>query len=295
MIEIRRLDDAEQPLVLPLLGRCFPEYWEQIAATRKQMPFDEISFAAFSGEHPVGHCGVVVYRVSDGAGSFLTMGGIASVAVAPAFRGRKIAASLCETVADWAEREPGMVSLPLYTGVFRVYESVGWRRFDPAPPEFAGGRGRFIPLEWKPGAALDEAEKVRIAMLYAAMPDYPGKVVRSLDGHGITDWPRIFAEPGFSFAPTCDAYAIRSGETLAEAGFLPDLPDSDRMDFLTSALGPEGSDMLLPPPSVAGIELERGAAHGDPMHGERVMVRELKGRDFHRKHPDIFYSLIDKF
>ena len=295
MIEIRRLADAEQPLVLPLLGRCFPDYWEQIAATKKAMPFDEISFAALDDGKPVGHCGVVVYRVSDGRGGQCVMGGIASVAVAPEFRGRRIAASLCETVAAWAETEPEMVSLPLYTGLFRVYESVGWRRFDPAPPEFARGRGQAAPLSWKPGTALDEAEKVRIAMLYAAMPDYPGKVARSFDGRGITDWPRIFAEPEFSFALADEAYAVRSQETLAEAGFLPDLPTRERAEFLAAALGPEGSDMLLPPPAVAGIDLERGAAHGDPMHGERVMVRELKGGAFHRERPDIFYSLIDKF
>lgn len=295
MIEIRRLTDAEQPRVLPLLGRCFPDYWEQIAATKKAMPFDEISFAAFSGGEPVGHCGVVVYRVSDGRGGQCVMGGIASVAVAPEFRGRKIASSLCEAVAAWAEAEPELISMPLYTGLFRVYESVGWRRFDPAPPEFARSRRQCAPLTWKPGTALNEADKVPIAMLYAAMPDYPGKVARTFDGRGITDWPRIFAEPEFTFALTDGAYAIRSQETLAEVGFLPDIPTAERADFLAAALGSEGADMLLPPPAVAGIELERGAAHGDPMHGERVMVRELKGRDFHRKHPDIFYSLVDKF
>ena len=63
MVEIRQLDRREQPCVLPLLGRCFPDYWEQIAATMAVMPFDELSFAAFADEKAVGQRIASDYRL----------------------------------------------------------------------------------------------------------------------------------------------------------------------------------------------------------------------------------------
>ena len=45
-ITIKILSAEEQPRVLPLLGRCFTEYWEVIANTMTTFPHDCISFAA---------------------------------------------------------------------------------------------------------------------------------------------------------------------------------------------------------------------------------------------------------
>jgi len=53
--------------------------------------------------------------------------------------------------------------------------------------------------------------------------------------------------------------------------------------------------VLLPAPFLRDMAWETAPAHADPRHGEAVMVRELKGGDFHREHPETFYSLIDKF
>ena len=58
-MEIVKLSPDEQKQILPLLGRCFPEYWEQLAAKEQKMPFDEISFAAYKNGILCGHCGEV--------------------------------------------------------------------------------------------------------------------------------------------------------------------------------------------------------------------------------------------
>ena len=293
MLEIRQLAPGEQSQILPLLGRCFPAYWEQIAARGRKMPFDELSFAAFSGGTAAGHCGLILYRVRDARGGTALMGGVASVAVAPEWRGRGVAAQLCETLIRWAEAEPELVSLPLYTELFRVYEKSGWRRFDPPAAGFA--EGIASTLSWRRGADLSTEEKAAVTALYAGMPDYPGKVIRG-NGAAFHDWPRIFAEPEFRFAlDGTQQYAIRVEGTLAEVGFVPGTPAAVRGRFIRSALGPDGAEMLLPPSVVSGTALTVGPARTDPMHGERVMVLDLKGAEFHRANPGQFFSLVDKF
>ena len=56
---IRRLKNDEQQMILPLLGACFPDYWEQIAVKSGKMPFEEISFAAFDGDKVIANCGII--------------------------------------------------------------------------------------------------------------------------------------------------------------------------------------------------------------------------------------------
>ena len=108
---MRRLETAEQPQILPLIGRCFPDYWEQIACNSGKMPFEEISFAAFDDDVPTGHCGVIPYEIWCN-GKVYPMAGIASVATSPEYRKQGIAANLCRMVMAWA-REQKFHSLPL--------------------------------------------------------------------------------------------------------------------------------------------------------------------------------------
>ena len=61
-LNIRLLENSEQSLILPLLGKSFPDYWEQLALSSGKMPYEEISFAAFDTDKVIGHCGVIPYR-----------------------------------------------------------------------------------------------------------------------------------------------------------------------------------------------------------------------------------------
>jgi GNAT superfamily N-acetyltransferase len=291
MLTIQKLSQDEQSLILPLLGRCFPDYWEQLAQKEQKMPFDELSFAAFENGELAGHCGVMKYEVFDRSSSPALMGGIASVAVDPRFRNRGIAAKLCEFTAQWAEHEPGMLSLPLYTGLFRVYESVSWHRIAIPLARFARPRRMTAALHWRKGGELNAAEKSRIAEIYAAMPAFPGKVIRK-SGTEFHGWNRIFNEPDFTFAVTENQYAVKVSGTLAETGFRS---LCGAAEFVENAVGQDGCDVLLPEYMTAGAELEYAPAVTDPMHGERVLVRDLKNREFHRENPEMFFSLVDKF
>ncbi len=294
MLKIQKLSSAGQPQVLPLLGRCFPDYWEQLATRENRMPFDEISFAAYCDHVLCGHCGVMLYEVADNDGVFRQMGGIASVAVAPEYRGRGIAAQLCQEVIRWAETAPGIISLPLYTALFRVYESVSWTLYPLPQPFFARPQRKIAALKWQCGSELEKNVKEFIISLYESTPVYPGKVRRK-NGTEFHSWRRIFADPELSFAATADGYAIKYGDVLAETGFAPGTPAEIKKDFFAAALTPDGADILLPETSVCGMELELSAAHSDPMHGERVLVRDVKNSEFHRKNPGLFFSLADKF
>ncbi|MBR2345687.1 MAG: GNAT family N-acetyltransferase [Lentisphaeria bacterium] len=291
MLTIKKLTWEEQPQILPLLGRCFPDHWEQLAQKEQKMPFDEISFAAFEHGEIAGHCGVMIYEVCGRDGIPRTMGGIASVAVDPRCRNRGIAAALCRHVADWAENEPEIISLPLYTGLFRVYESVSWHKIEIPEAQFARSRRETAPLNWRKGGELSDTEKSRIAEIYAAMPAFPGKVIRK-SGTGFHGWNRIFGEPDFTFAVTGGQYAVKVSGTLAETGFRS---LNGAAGFVEAAVGPNGCDMLLEKSMTAGAALEYSPSVNDPMHGERVLVRDLKKREFHRKNPDMFFSLVDKF
>lgn len=293
-MEIVKLSPDEQKQILPLLGRCFPEYWEQLAAKEQKMPFDEISFAAYKNGILCGHCGVLPYEIADNTGIFRQMGGIASVAVAPEYRRQGIAAALCQAVYQWAETAAEMVSLPLYTGFFRVYQSVSWQLYPIPQARFARSYHQAEPLIWQAGTALDEEQKKHIISLYEASPVYPGKVRRK-HGTGFHDWKRIFADPEMSFAVTDCGYAIKFDSALAEVFFAPGTTAKAKNLFFAAALTPNGCDILLPEAVTGNIELSCTAPHADPMHEERVLVRDLKNSSFHRNNPGLFFSLVDKF
>lgn len=277
---MQKLTDSQQPEILELLGKCFPDYWEQLALKQGKMPFFEISFAEFDHGRVIGHCGIIPYEVWCGS-RYHPMAGIASVAVDPDFRRRGIAGRLCNFAADWA-KENGFVSLPLYTAHFRVYESCSWHKLDvPAARYFpeAGKSGAIRRM----GRELSSAEKNSIIQLYENSPQFDGKVKRQ-DSGTLHSWERIFNEPEFTFLLSPAGYAIEANRVIVEANFLPGTSDRVIRDFL-------GDSPFYLPEMLPGAE---PFTHRDAMHGERPMVRDLTEPEFHRINR-IFFPVTDKF
>ncbi len=299
----RLLTDAEQPRVLPLLARCFPAYWETVAAQNSRFPFRERSFAALTADgEPGGHVGVIEYDVSDGHGGRLKMGGIASVAVDECYRGLGVATRLCQLVIDWARERGDIASLPLYTGKYRVYAKSGWRNYQP----FAPRRIRFAQTTPSPaparlrGPELTAAQRQAIAAIYAANGDFPGKTVRHLDGDSFVDWPRIFAEPDYRFALGDNIAAILAEDALLECNWRPGVPAPQLLAFLHGLAIDGALDASLPENSPAWTALSAAGTTFDDcprdlMHGESPMFLDLAQPGPHARPGAIFYPIVDKF
>ena len=298
-ITIRLLDtETEQPAALPLLARCFPDYWEQTAARNKVFPFDEISFGAFLGEEIVGHCGIIPYTISDGAGRTFLFGGIASVAVAPEARGQGIARNLCLFAKDWAA-ENGYDSLPLYTGKDRVYESAGWYGYTSTQP-----RQIVFPSEYLQntspklcGSELPENARALFIDLYEKQ-DFCGKVLRGMNREYL-GWRRIFQDPAHRFAYGDGITAIFFDDTLAECFADNSVPDKDICRFLAQyAVNGELTCALHDTSPIWNALANCGCKSlpciKDIMHGEHQMTLDIAPSMPHRGRL-IHYSLVDKF
>jgi len=300
-IEFRLLSEAEQAQALQLLGRCFPEYWEAVAARCTAFPFLEISHGAFENGTIVGHVGVVPFEISDGAGGRFRMGGIASVAVDPVCRGRKIARDLCLRVLEWARKE-GFCAMPLYTGKDRVYETAGWSVYPGMKAEmvrFTGSSERLAPIR---GTDLDIQERRLIMELYARGEDFCGKVLRG-NGRDYLGWDRLLADEEYQVALDAQSgiYALFMDGAVVECYYRPDIQDGEILKFLASLAGGEGvlelalpkNCRLRPVFAQAGLALEN-SAH-DLMHGEHPMVLDLAEPGFFACQPLVEFPLGDKF
>ena len=293
-LTMRRLDGSEQAMILPLWQECFPDFWEQLAVSRGELPYEEISFAAFDGANVVGHCGIIPYRIWC-KGEICPMAGVASVAVLPAYRNRGIARELCRLAVRWAT-ENEFVSLPLYTSHYRVYESAGFRMLDGVPEalEIIGGK-KTAALSWNRGSGLTDAEKENIIRLYGDSPVFDGKVLRDRCGT-LHSWERIFAEPEFRFAAVPKMYAIKVDDTIVEVAFdagQTTVADRKRLFYQLGAQKIYLPETALIQELLDGVET-RSFPVQEVMHGEKIMVLDTGEKEFHREN-QIFFPVTDKF
>ncbi|MBQ9787080.1 MAG: GNAT family N-acetyltransferase [Lentisphaeria bacterium] len=292
-LNMRSLNNEEQSLILPLLGECFSEYWEQLACRSGKMPYYELSFAAFDGDKVVGHCGVIPYRVWCG-GVVFPMAGVASVAVTPAYRNRGIAGKLCAVAVEWAKKN-NFVSMPLFTAHTAVYEGNGFREVAlPDAREIASGK-RTAALSWSRGRDLTDREKENIIRLYRNAPSFNGKVMRD-DSGTLHSWERIFAEPEFRFAAVPKMYAVKCGDTIIELAYdyaQTTVADRKRLFYQL------GAHKFFLPESAELAELLDGVdtfavSSAEVLHGEKAMALDLSSVPFHQENR-IFFPVTDKF
>ncbi len=288
---IRRLENHEQKMILPLLGTCFPDYWEQIAVKSGKMPFEEISFAAFDKDKAVAHCGVIPYEIKCDNNIF-KMAGIASVATLPEYRNQGLAAKLCCTAAQWA-KENKFTSLPLYTAHFRVYEVNNWEILHTPPALKIVSGKKTAAISWCKGCELSDAEKNNIIRLYESSPGFNGKVIRKNSGT-LHSWDRIFNEPDFRFAAVPKMYAVKVDNTVIELNFdfhNTSLADRKRLFYQLGAENIHLPETPIFQELFSGVEFE--ISNIDIAHGEKVMIRDIDAY-FHKLNR-IFFPIADKF
>ena len=288
---IRRLKNDEQQMILPLLGTCFPDYWEQIAVKSGKMPFEEISFAAFDGNKAIAHCGIIPYEIKCGNNIF-KMAGIASVATLPEYRKQGLAAKLCRTAAQWAENN-NFTSLPLYTAFPKVYEVNNWQILSVQPALKIVSGKKTAAISWCKGGELSDAEKNNIIRLYESSPGFNGKVIRQNSGT-LHSWDRIFNEPDFRFAAVPKMYAIKVDNVIVELNFdnsNTSLADRKRLFYQLGAENIHLPETPIFQELFSGVEFE--ISNIDIAHGEKVMFRDIDA-DFHKLNR-IFFPIADKF
>ncbi len=297
----RLLPAAEQHRVLALLGRCFPAYWEQLALQEASFPFDEMSLVAEDNGEIAGHVGLLFFTVSGGDGNFYDQAGIASVAVAPEYRGRGIADTLCRMAAEWAQREQHFASLPLFTGLDRVYLKSGWRNYR----NFAPRRVQLpasSPVSFRKGPELNAGEREAIRQFYLAGEDFPGKVRRG-DVTEFHAWPRLFAEPEFEFFVNDTGYILVIEGAVAEAFWTPEADDTAIVRLVSHAAEADGALTVAMPESsrIWGALRQAGAAievaSDDRMHGEHAMLFDFSDPGWNRiiATEALYFPLADKF
>lgn len=292
-IELHKLTHDEQSAVLPLLGVCFPTCWQSIADTCSEMPFEEISFGAFDAGKLIAHCGLIPHDIYMN-GSWYTIAGIASVAVAPEYRKKGVAKMLCSFAAEWAEANDYAL-LPLYTEFFRVYEICGWEKFV-IPPTVKRKNSSNIEckVDWKRGSELTETEKNTIINIYESGETFNGKIKRLSQGK-LQSWDRIFSK-NHRFALNCRMYAALVDGVLAEIYFAPKVSDEEKRNFFSS-LGEH--PCYLPPTASTKMlmaEYDWQLSDDDAMHGERPMIRiPQKSNAVSENIHSLFFALMDKF
>ena len=220
------LKDFQQ--LIPLLMRCFPEFWTPRLAEKKySFPYDLKLFAARLEGKLMGCIGVHPYPFFF-EGDVYSCGGVCDVAIDPDYRGKGYSVELQKFFMDYCQRNYKAVSLmPLYTGKPGVYLKRGWKIYESDrsdeissevfPPEntftfnaerlsLACLRGRKAPR------TQEELLAHRIMKLYLSGKKFNGKCIRS----GKTWW-ELFADAKHLWRLTEDTYYLYRAETLLEA------------------------------------------------------------------------------
>ena len=270
---------------VPMLAECFEEWQILQAQNGNRFVSREISFVALNEKDEiVGHVGIMPFDVFNGKGGIIRMAGIASVGTSPAYRGRGIAARLCNDAAVWA-MENGFDCMPLYTSFNRVYESCGWRNYPMESVTLTNTRAEL--KKGRKSSELTENEREFIIECYNKIPEFAGKVLRTRDKsfHG---WARIFRETFFDWYVSSNGYAVAFEGVLAEF-FALNGDASELVRGIGSAFLSEnfsGIKALVD----NGWQISAANEEPDCWHGENVMCRCLNSVE-----ENLFYSLSDKF
>lgn len=228
MFSIKRYNLAEFSTLLPLLLRCFPDFWTpRLAEGKYSFPYDLKLFAARLDDKLMGCIGIHEYPFYfDGV--LLSCGGVCDVAVDPDYQGQGYSVKLQEFFTAYCKRNyKGTSLMPLYTGKPGVYLKRGWKIYESDrstqiptelfPPEktfrFNASRLSLPCLRGsKAPQNQDEEMAKRIMGLYLAGKKFNGKCSRS----GKTWW-ELFADPKHHWHLAEKSYFLYREGTLIEA------------------------------------------------------------------------------
>lgn len=213
--------------LLPLLLRCFPEFWEErLGRDLYSFPYDVELFTLEEDGKIIGNIGIHPYHFYWNGRSVETAG-ISDVCIDPDFRGRgysKMLLAFAEKMAE--ERYPAAPFLSLYTDKPKVYYSSSFR-------EYFSNRSTEIQKEDFPkkdavtlshtlfdlsllngernGKNEEERMVSKIISLYDKGKTFPGKCLRTPKF-----WQELFAEPSFFWQIEEESYFLYKGEELYE-------------------------------------------------------------------------------
>ena len=255
--------------LIPLLMRCFPDFWTpRLAEGKHSFPYDLKLFAAYLEGKLMGCIGVHEYKfLFDN--TTLSCGGVCDVAVDPDHRGKGYAVLLQEFFMEYCQKNYPMTSLmPLYTGKPGVYLKQGWEiyesdrsreiktedfplkegfRFDYRQLSFSCLRG-----EKAPGNKEEERAK-GIMEIYLAGKKFNGKCMRSAK-----TWWELFADAGHIWRLEDETYFLYREGVLLEA-YSAD-PDSRVSAFTPKHGGFEVDNKLMVNLPRTGIETDQKIA-----------------------------------
>ena len=214
--------------LLPLLLRCFPDFWTpRLAEGKYSFPYDVKLFTAYSDNKLIGCIGIHEYTfLLDGL--VCTCGGVSDVAIDPDYRGRGLSMKLQEFVLEYCGKHYKNISLlPLYTDKPRVYARLGWKIYEsdtalaiptaPCPPRntfqfdakalsLACLRNSRLPV------TQEEKRAHRIMEIYRQGKNFNGKCLRS----GKTWW-ELFTDRNHFWHLEDESYFLYRNGTLLEA------------------------------------------------------------------------------
>jgi GNAT superfamily N-acetyltransferase len=214
--------------LIPLLLRCFPDFWEaRLAENKYSFPYDLKLFAACTEGKMAGCIGIHGYPFLLGD-TPIPCGGVSDVAVAPEFRGRGYASQLQEYVLAFCRRRyKRCVFIPLYTDKPGVYTRLGWQVYHSDrsteiqtadfPPKntftFDANRLSLPCLRGSRAPRTAEEKKAwQIINIYTGGKNFDGKCCRS----GKTWW-ELFADRSHRWRLENDTCYLYKEESLLEA------------------------------------------------------------------------------
>ena len=191
--------------LVPLLLRCFPDFWKpRLKLGLRSFPYDLKLFCAKVNGQMVGTVGIHEYRFSLN-NKVIVCGGLSDVGVDPDFRGRGIASAMQDFALRYCRENYSCPVMPLYTDKPGVYLSRGWQLYEPdrtgeiSSADFPKHDAFRLDLRKIRRAVLQlrqapetPEEKIcrTILKIYRGGQIFNGKCMRS-----VKTWLELFAEP----------------------------------------------------------------------------------------------------
>ena len=215
--------------LVPLLMRCFPDFWApRLARGMRSFPYDLKLFTAKLDGRMIGTVGIHDYQFLLN-GFVMPCGGLSDVGIDPDFRGRGYARQLQEFALEYCRKNywHACPMMPLYTDKPGVYLSQGWQLYEPdrsreiRTEDFpkrnafrldpSKMRKTFLRLK-SPPENDEEKTAYAIRCIYRSGQQFDGKCMRSAK-----TWLELFAEPEHEWVLEKDTYYLYRKDRLLEA------------------------------------------------------------------------------
>ncbi|MBO4631811.1 MAG: GNAT family N-acetyltransferase [Lentisphaeria bacterium] len=207
--------------LVPLLRRCFPEFWNpRLQRGLRTFPYDLRLFTAKLDGKLIGTVGIHDYQFLLN-GKNLLCGGLSDVGIDPDFRGRGYARQLQDFALRYCRNNPefNCPMMPLYTDKPGVYLSQGWQLYEPdrsreiCTEDFPKRNAFRLEYNLLGSPGNPEHEKIRlIQTIYREGQNFNGKCLRSAE-----TWQELFREPEHEWELECDTYYLYRKDRLLEA------------------------------------------------------------------------------